>query len=1101
MGLIELLWLVLSVTAVPPGHACCSTPIITTPNDPVATVNHGNDSSDTSDDKADDDKDGDDKDEDKWDVNAPSPESSEVALDTTTGTWLDLDVSPDGSQIVFSLLGDLYTVGIAGGDATALTSGRAWDMQPTFSPDGSHIAYTSDAGGGDNIWTIKRDGSEATQVTKEKFRLLNSPAWSPDGDYIIARKHFTSRRSIGAGEIWIYHRTGGEGLQMTKRPNEQKDLGEPAFSPDGRYVYYSQDVTPGKSFQYNKDPNTEIYAIQRLDRQTGETIKFVHGPGGAIRPTPSPDGELLAFARRVRNKTVLFLQEIASGREWPIYDGLERDMQETWAIHGVYSRFAWTPDGHSLVFWAKGKIWRIDIQSKAVREIPFRVRSTRTITKALRFPVEVAPDTFQPKMLRWVQVSPKGDKVVFQTLGHLYIRNLPDGTPRRLTTQTDHFEHYPSFSRDGKWIVYTTWNDETLGSVRIVSADGGVGRKITDKPYHCIEPVFTPDGKEVVCRRVGGGWLRSELWSREPGIYRVPTEGGESTLITKKGRLPHFGADSDRVFLLRVESKPDKDRRTLDSIELDGSDERTHLVSENATEFRVSPDGKWVAFTERFNAYITPFIPTGKEVNVGPKSKAIPLKKVSRDAGQFLHWSGDSRKLHWALGPELFTRDVSEAFAFIPGAPDELPDPPEAGVNISFKTAADIPTGSVAIVGARIVTMRGDEVIEDGTVLVNRNRIVAVGPRSTVSVPSDAYVIDGKGKTVTPGWVDVHDHGAHGTNGIIPQQNWSRQAMLAFGVTTTHDPSNDTNTVFASSEMAKAGLIVEPRAFSTGTILYGAAGSFKAEIDSLEDAESHLRRLKAVGAFSVKSYNQPRRDQRQQVIAAARELKMMVVPEGGSLFQHNMTMVADGHTGIEHCLPVANIYDDVTQFWSGSATYYTPTLMVAYGGQRGEDYFYEHDDVWANERLAAFVPRFVIDPRSRRRVKLPPEEYNHFRAAAICKKLVDVGVGVNLGAHGQLPGLGPHWEVWMFVQGGMTPMEALRSATLTPAKYLGFDGDIGSIETGKLADMVVLSDNPLANIRNTEHIDLVIQNGRVYDARTLNQVGNHPSIREAYFWE
>jgi len=347
----------------------------------------------------------------------------------------------------------------------------------------------------------------------------------------------------------------------------------------------------------------------------------------------------------------------------------------------------------------------------------------------------------------------------------------------------------------------------------------------------------------------------------------------------------------------------------------------------------------------------------------------------------------------------------------------------------------------------------------------------------------------------------VHWHGSQGTSEITPQRNWFNYAALAFGVTTVHDPSNDTSTFFAASEMARAGMITGPRLFTTGTILYGAAGSFKAIVDSLDDARSHLRRLKAVGAFSVKSYNQPRRNQRQQFIAGARELEMMVVPEGGSLFQHNMTMVVDGHTGIEHAIPVAAIYDDVLQLWSNSRTGYTPTTVVGYGGIWGENYWYRHTNVWENERLLTFVPRFAVDPRSRRPFMAPEEEYNHFNITRVCKQLTDRGVSVQLGAHGQREGLAAHWETWMFEQGGMTPLEALRAATLNGAWYLGLDGDIGSIETGKLADLVVLEKNPLENIRNTESVRYTMVNGRLYDAATMDQIGNHPQKRANFFWQ
>jgi imidazolonepropionase-like amidohydrolase/Tol biopolymer transport system component len=1042
------------------------------------------------------------KKEETWDVNKSPGPSTEVPIDVTEGTWLSLDVSPDGKEVAFDLLGDLYTVPIAGGEAKSLTHDVAWEMQPRYSPDGKTIAFTSDQGGGDNIWVMNRDGSNPRAVTKESFRLLNSPSWSPDGQYIVARKHYTAQRSLGAGEMWLYHRSGGDGLQLTKRPNDQKDAGEPAFSPDGRYVYFSQDITPGKVFEYNKDPNGEIFVIQRLDRRTGNVQRFVTGAGGSIRPTPSPDGKTLAFIRRVRGKSVIHLMDLRSGEVWPVYDGLDRDLQETWSIHGVYPSMAWTPDNRSLVFWAGGKIRRLDVASRKVTDIPFHVHSTRRVTQAVRFPVDVDPKTFETRMLRWVSVSPRGDRAVFQALGHLWIRDLPNGKPRRLTRalspKEDHWEIFPAFSRDGRQIVYATWDDDKLGSVRVVSADGGEGRVVVKQPGQYVEPAFSPDGKQIVYRKIEGGFIRTSAWSLDPGIYRVPVSGGDPVLITEEGEQPHFGAEGDRVYLLRG---ADEGKSQLVSVGLDGKDERTHLSSENATSFQVSPDGRWVAFIERFQAYVMPFVATGKAVDVGPKESALPIRRVTRDAGETLRWSGDSKSLDWSLGPELYTLDIRNAFTFLEGAPATLPDPPAKGVDIGFQAESDVPRGTVAVVGGRIVTMRGDEVIEDGTVVLAGNRIQAVGPRASVAVPAGAYVVDARGKTVIPGLIDVHWHGPFGSDGIIPQRNWVTYASLAFGVTTLHDPSNDTDTVFAASELQRAGLITGPRIFSTGTILYGANAPFTATIDSLEDARSHLRRLKAVGAFSVKSYNQPRRDQRQQIIAAARELGMMVVPEGGSLFEHNMTQVVDGHTGIEHSIPVQKIYDDVEQLWKGTQVGYTPTLIVGYGGIWGENYWYDKTHVWENDRLLGFVPREVIDERSRRRVTAPDEEYNHFDLARLATRLSRAGVEVHIGAHGQREDLGAHWEMWMLAQGGMTPMEVLRCATINGARYLGLDKDIGSLETGKLADLVVLDDDPLADIHNSDHIRLVIQNGRVYDARTLDQLAPDAHKREPFFWQ
>jgi imidazolonepropionase-like amidohydrolase/Tol biopolymer transport system component len=1046
------------------------------------------------------------KEDKKWKVSAPiGPARHDAAIDVTEGTWLSVDVSPDGREIAFDLLGDIYTIPIGGGEAKALTTGIEWDMQPRYSPNGKWIAFTSDRAGGDNIWIMNRDGSDPKQVSKETFRLLNQPYWTPDSEYIVARKHFTSERSLGAGEMWIYHRSGGDGLQLTKKRTDQKDTGEPAFSPDGRYLYYSDDSTPGAIYQYNKDPNTQIYVIQRLDRQSGEIEPFVTGPGGSVRPTPSPDGKSLAFVRRVRYKSTIFVLDLESGRETPLYDGLDRDMQETWAVHGVYPSMAWTPDNRSIVFWSGGHINRIDVATKQVANIPFHVKATRSVAEAVRFPIEVAPSQFAVKMLRWPAVSPSGKQVVYQALGYLYVRDLPGGTPRRLTKQNDHFEFYPAWSRDGKWIAYTTWNDQTFGTIRVAPALGGEGRVVTQKPGHYIEPAFSPDGGKIVYRATSDGYLLPAIWSRESGIFVVPTAGGASKLLTKKGAVPQFGASNDRVFFMTFE---DEDKRALRSINLDKSEERTHLMSAFATEYAVSPDEKWVAWREKFNAYIAPFVRTGKSVEIGPDIKSIPVAKVSKEAGEWLHWSGDSARLYWALGPELFSKELKDAFAWMsdasvgaaaPGRPAPEADAATPGTHIGFTQPYDVPTGKIALTGARVITMRGDEVIENGTVVIDRNRIAAVG--ANVAIPPDAKVIDAAGKTIMPGIIDVHWHGSMGSDELQPQQSWVNYAALAFGVTTLHDPSNSTTEIFSASELAKAGGVVAPRIFSTGTILYGAKAPFKAEIASLDDALFHLRRMKAAGAFSVKSYNQPRRDQRQQVIEAARQLEMMVVPEGGSLFEHNMTMVVDGHTGVEHSIPVQKAYDDTIQLWSQSKSGYTPTLIVGYGGLWGENYWYAKTNVWEDQRLNAFVPRRIIDSRSRRRTLAPDDEWNHIDNARIVKRLSDAGVSIQLGAHGQRESLGAHWEIWMFVQGGMTPLEALRAATLNGARYLGLDKDIGSLEPGKLADLIVLDANPLENIRNSESVRTTIVNGRVFDAATMNEAGNHPRARQPFWFE
>jgi imidazolonepropionase-like amidohydrolase/Tol biopolymer transport system component len=1039
----------------------------------------------------------------KWDVNAPPGEAATVSIDTRTGTWMSVDVSPDGKAVVFDVLGDLYTLPIEGGEARALTHSMAWEMQARFSPDGRRLAYVSDAGGGDNVWLAEADGSNARALSSEDFRLVNNPVWHPSGESVAARKHFTGTRSLGGGEIWLYHVGGGKGIQLNEKPSWQKDLGEPAFSPDGRYVYFSQDATPGRTFEYNKNARGQIYQIRRLDLQDGAIEPFVTGPGGAVRPVPSPDGRLLAFVRRLAGQSALFVKDLKTGIERPVWDGLERDLQEAWAIHGVYPAFAWTPDSREVVAWARGRLWRVAVADGKAREIPFHVKDTREVRKAVRFRTPAAPESFDVRQLRWATVSPGGERVVYSALGSLYVRDLPSGAPRRLTRAEDRFELYPSFSRDGRRLVFVTWNDEALGSVRVLDLATGRETALTTEPGKYLEPRFSPDGRTVVYVASRGGYLLAPWPGLETGVFRVAADGqGGPRRVTKEGTSPQFGAAADRVYVTRTTVHNEVElSTTLVGMTLDGAEAREVARSELATEFAVSPDGRWLAFVEGFQAWVVPLPQTGRRLEVGPKAESVPARRLTADAGEYLHWSGDSARVHFTLGDELHTRELKDSFSFLPGAPKDLPSPGPTGVRIGFSAKAAVPAGAVAFTGARVVTMRGDEVVADGTVVVRGDRIAALGPRATTPVPPGARTIDVSGRTILPGLVDAHWHGGMGEDEIIPQQSWIDYASLAFGVTTLHDPSNDTSEILTQAEMQRAGLLVAPRIFSTGTILYGAKARVTATVHSLDDALHHLKRMRAAGARSVKSYNQPRRDQRQQVLEAARQTGMLVVPEGGSLFQANMTMVVDGHTGVEHALPVPAVYDDVKQLWSQTGVGYTPTLGVAYGGLDGEHYFYATTEVWKHPLLTRYVPRPLLEARAVRRETAPEEDFNVIRVARAAAELQRAGVGVNIGAHGQREGLAAHWEMWMLVMGGLTPLEAIRSATLNGARYLGLDGDVGSLEPGKAADLVVIDGDVLADIRLSDRVTHVMVGGRLFDASSMDELLPTPRKRRPFYFE
>ena len=528
--------------------------------------------------------------EDEWDVNQHRAETTSLSFETSEGTWMNLDVSPDGNEIVFDLFGDIYIMPIDGGDAVVLREGLAYEIQPRFSPDGSKISFTSDAGGGDNIWVMNRDGSDASQVTEESFRLLNNAFWTPDGNYLVARKHFTSSRSLGAGEMWMYHITGGSGIQLTERPNDQQDAGQPFVSPDGRYVYYSQDVYPGGYFQYNKDPNSQIYAINRYDREDGDIERVTGGPGGAISPTISPDGSKMAFIKRIRTKSVMFVRDLETGIEKPVFDGLSLDQQQAWAIFGPYTNFNWTPDGEHLIFWAQGGIHKLNVESLDIEEIPFTAEMNHEIAEAVQHTFDPAPDTFTAQAIRHAVTSPDGETLVFNAAGYLYKKDLPNGTPERLTNE-ENLEFEPAFSPDGNMLAYVTWDDGDLGMIKTLRMDrrNAEPQTITDVKGIYREPSFSPDGETLVFRRESGNNHQGYAFTQNAGIYTMPVSGGKMTMIRDGGSTPRFNATGDRIYYQAYTN--------FRSVNLNGEDEKEHFTSEYGINFTPSPDDEWIAFT------------------------------------------------------------------------------------------------------------------------------------------------------------------------------------------------------------------------------------------------------------------------------------------------------------------------------------------------------------------------------------------------------------------------------------------------------------------------------------------------------------------------
>ncbi|MEP7345172.1 MAG: amidohydrolase family protein [Gemmatimonadaceae bacterium] len=1079
---------------------------------------------------------------------------------TTEGTWISLDVAPNGRTIVFELLGDLYTLPIGGGTATRITSGQGYDTQPRYSPDGTKLVFLSDRNGSENIWTANADGTRPHILSKSERVNFVSPTWTPDGQYVIVTR---------AGQLWMYHRDGGTGLQMTgQRPEGAPATTPPlpsllgaAFSSDPRYIWVNANGNLGGAFQTGTDdPNHPdfddhrgprssprrigTYQIGMYDRTVGRTAIRTSELEGAFRPMPSPDGKWLVYATRFDAREALKVLDLTTGEDrWLVMD-VQRDASQGGSDRDVYPGSAFTPDSRALITSFGGKIWRVEVPSGAKSEVPFTAEVEQQLGPLAKFDYPINDSVLTVTQIRGAKPSPDGRRLVFTALDRLWIADLPAGrggpgraagaaiprdtirNARRLTTSTS-VEHAPVWSPDGRYIAYITWNDSSGGDIYRLPSDGtGQPERLTRQTAFYDKLSYVPNGNRLLAVR--GSRLNRMKTLEDFGAHGttaeleliwLPAAGGDVTRIswlgngpTEQGRsVPHAGPDSTRIYVWGG-------AEGLISMRYDGTDRRALVkvtglpappgpgAPDTPDEVLISPDGSRALVRADRNVFLIAVPQVGGSaptIAVGTGS-VVPTTRLTRIGGDFIGWSSDGRVAYYSIGKSFFRYDLAIADSLVRDSLTRAETAPAGAdtarsnsaradtakrvtyepqrVDVVITARKEKPSGVVVLRGGRIITMKGDEVISSGDVVVRDNRIVGVGPRGSVRIPPGARIIDVSGKTVMPGYVDIHAH-TWVAWGVHRNQVSQFLAQLAYGVTTQRDPQTSTEDILSYSDLMETGELIGPRLFSTGPGIFGSDN-----IKSLDDARDVVRRYADhFHTETIKQYVAGDRKVRQWVITAARELGLTTTTEGASDFVMNLTLMQDGYPGLEHSLPISPFFKDVVQLESFSGITYTPTMIVSYGGPTGFSYYQTRYDVDQDQRLRRFTPHDELDKW---------KTGNYYRAdqyvfplhAQQLTKLVEAGGHVGLGSHGELQGLGVHWELWMMAAGGLKNHDALRIATLSGADAIGLSKDVGSLEVGKMADIQVLDRNPLVDLQNTNSIRYVMKNGRLYDAATLDEM-------------
>ena len=1008
-----------------------------------------------------------------------------IEFSTDESTWMDVDVSPSGSSILFTVLGDIYIVPIAGGTATLLRGGRMWDHMPRFSPDGQFIAFVSRYDGshkfGSNgLWIMDADGANARRMSTDS---VVSPVWSADGTHIFA--------SVNSFRIRSYSVADGSATDVGITPADPFENRVSDFHISGSQdvVYYSAGMSLSGHAQ----------RVRRMSLANQSIVDVTAGDAPSFSPRLSPNGKLLAYATRRGDSTRLLVRNLETGTDREVHSDVTRDSSDSFfnGSQTALPMYAFTPDSKNILIAIGGRIVRIDVESAVAVNVPFLAKVRHTLNAKPVHSINIDETETQVRHLRWTSFSFDGNKAVFSASGKIWLSDLADQKvldTRRVTNSKNQLEYAPAISPDGKRIAYVEWTDAELGRLVTVLIDG-TSKQVHDEGSFISNPSWSQDSKKIAYLKRGLTDSKGAFGPDELKLYWVAADGGNASFLANVAVPSYdtsarfsppltFDEDGSRIYFDERRSTMSGGGIELFSVNLDGTNRRSHLVVDDPVDHVIpSPNGNKVAILGRTAIWILDRNLGQPQLNQisSPSIDATGagLRRISTSPAAYLSWQ-DNETLRWSNANRLFEWNDQEALL------KRLGD-----IEIAF--AKEEIQRPIAFINARQITMSGSEIIESGSLLVSQSRINAVGLANNTKVPPDSLVIDSSGRTIIPGLIDTHYHIHHAGREVFRQLKPEYLASLAYGVTTGLDVSAPTLDVLAQAEMIRAGVLVGPRIYSTGLPILGNPNPRNlaafVPIETPADAYQIVKSQSELGATAIKSYTQPDSDQRRWLVDAARENNIPIVTHGNIDLISYIATVVEGHNAYEHFYIDKEFRKDVHLFVARSGTHTTPTL----GTIIGHSYSLQQESVFPDVKLrrftsAARLARFIyLKEFSGRDASIGVSDGLRARLKNLLR-IVRAGGKVDVGSHGDLPGFGTHWEMWLFAIGGFSQKEMLRAATLTGAEKLGLQNEIGSLEEGKLADFLVLRCNPLENIRCTADIEYVVKNGFVWHADSMTQM-------------